>query len=145
MKLNSIFSPAKLFTLQKLINSSKIKSKSNILNASIFYFSLRIFMMRWQRIYSKTFSVVFYFLFIWPSCAFSWGGETPVSQGGRYLLDAMYGATGITLATLAVMSVGALCAGGYLEWKRLLQTVVGIALIFGAGSVVNALHSLVSR
>ncbi|OGT42645.1 MAG: hypothetical protein A3F13_06965 [Gammaproteobacteria bacterium RIFCSPHIGHO2_12_FULL_40_19] len=71
------------------------------------------------------------------------GGETPVSDGLRYITNAMYGATGVALATISVMIVGLLCLGHFLKWSVLGYTIVGISLIFGAGSVVNGIVSLV--
>lgn len=71
------------------------------------------------------------------------GGETPVSDGLRYITNAMYGATGITIATISVMVVGVLCLIHLLRWTALAYTIIGMSLIFGAGSVVNGITSLV--
>jgi len=84
-------------------------------------------------------------LFVLPNLAFAIGGDTPVSQGLQYIIDAMYGATGLSIATVAIIAVGLLCAGHYLEWKRLFQTVIGIGIIFGAGGVGAAIQMLISR
>ena len=70
-------------------------------------------------------------------------GETPVSQGLNYITSAMYGATGITIATISVMVVGLLCLGHFLKWSTLGYTIMGISIIFGAGSIVNGITSLV--
>lgn len=75
--------------------------------------------------------------------AFAGGGETPVSQGLRYVTNAMYGATGVTIATISVMIVGLLCLGHFLKWSVLGYTIMGISIIFGAGSIVNGILSLV--
>lgn len=71
------------------------------------------------------------------------GGETPVSQGLRYITNAMYGATGIAIATISVMVVGLLCLSHFLRWTVLGYTIIGISIIFGAGSIVNGIASLV--
>jgi type IV secretory pathway VirB2 component (pilin) len=71
------------------------------------------------------------------------GGETPVSEGLRYVTNAMYGATGVTIATISVMIVGLLCLGHFLKWSVLGYTIMGISIIFGAGSIVNGILSLV--
>lgn len=71
------------------------------------------------------------------------GGETPVSDGLRYITNALYGATGITIATISVMIVGVLCLIHLLRWTALAYTIIGMSLIFGAGSVVNGITSLV--
>ena len=75
--------------------------------------------------------------------ALAGGGETPVSDGLRYITNAMYGATGVAVATISVMLVGLLCLGHFLKWSALGYTIVGISLIFGAGSIVNGIVSLV--
>lgn len=73
------------------------------------------------------------------------GGETPVSEGLRYITNAMYGATGVTIATISVMIVGLLCLSHFLKWSVLGYTIMGISIIFGAGSIVNGILSLVGR
>ncbi len=78
-----------------------------------------------------------------PSVALAAGGDTPVSQGLKYITDAMFGVTGITLATISIIAVGVLCIFHYLEWKRLLQVVAGTAVIFGASGIVAAIQALV--
>ena len=70
-------------------------------------------------------------------------GETPVSDGLRYITNAMYGATGVAVATIAVMIVGLLCLGHLLRWSALGYTIMGISIIFGAGSIVNGVTSLI--
>lgn len=86
------------------------------------------------------------FLSLIPSAlAFAAGGDTPVSQGISYITTAMYGTTGLALSTVAIMAVGLLCVGHYLEWKRLLQTVIGVGIIFGAGGVAKTLQSLITQ
>lgn len=72
-------------------------------------------------------------------------GETPVSEGLRYLINAMYGATGMTIATLAVMVVGLLCLGHFFKWVALGYTIVGISIIFGAGSIVSGITALIGH
>lgn len=79
---------------------------------------------------------------IFPNLVFA-GGDTPVSDGLRYVTNAMYGATGIAIATIAVMVVGLLCLGHFLKWSVLGYTIIGISIIFGAGSIVNGITSLV--
>lgn len=70
-------------------------------------------------------------------------GDTPVGQGLSYVINAMYGTTGIVVATLSIMAVGLLCLGHVLEWKRLIQTIIGVAIIFGAGAIVKGIMALV--
>ncbi len=70
-------------------------------------------------------------------------GETPVSEGLNYITNAMYGATGVAIATISVMVVGLLCLGHFLKWSVLGYTIIGISIIFGAGSIVNGITSLI--
>lgn len=71
------------------------------------------------------------------------GGETPVSDGLNYFINAMYGTTGVTIATLAVMLVGLLCLGHVFRWIVLGYTVIGISIIFGSGAIVNSIVSMI--
>lgn len=77
------------------------------------------------------------------ACTALAGGETPVSEGLHYITNAMYGATGIALATISVMIIGLLCLTHFLKWTMLGYTIIGICIIFGAGSIVNGITSLV--
>ena len=70
-------------------------------------------------------------------------GETPVSDGLHYITNAMYGATGVAVATISVMIVGLLCLGHILRWSALGYTIMGISIIFGAGSIVSGISSLI--
>ena len=91
---------------------------------------------------SKMKNKLLFFLLVLPMTAFA-GGETPVSDGLRYITNAMYGATGVAIATISVMIVGLLCLGHFLKWSTLGYTIMGISIIFGAGSIVNGIVSLV--
>lgn len=86
--------------------------------------------------------IVLLFIYSYSLVAYA-GGETPVSEGLRYITSAMYGATGVAIATIAVMMVGLLCLGHFLKWSVLGYTIIGISIIFGAGSIVNGITSLV--
>ena len=77
------------------------------------------------------------FIFItYPAFAFA-NGETPVSDGLQYIINALYGETGIAIATISVMVVGLLCLTHMLRWVILGYTIVGIGMIFGACSGSN--------
>jgi len=71
------------------------------------------------------------------------GGETPVSDGLKYITNAMYGATGVAVATISIMIVGLLCLGHFLKWSTLGFTIMGISIMFGAGSIVRGITSLI--
>lgn len=77
-----------------------------------------------------------------PSVSFA-SGETPVGEGLGYIMNAMYGATGVAIATLSVMIVGLLCLGHVLKWSSLAYTIMGISIIFGASAIVKGILSLV--
>ena len=79
-----------------------------------------------------------------PCAAFA-GGETPVGDGLNYIINAMYGETGIAVATLAVMIVGLLCLAHMLRWAVLGYTIMGVSIIFGADSIVRGITSLLHR
>jgi type IV secretory pathway VirB2 component (pilin) len=81
-------------------------------------------------------------IFFFPSLALA-GGETPVGDGLQYIISSMYGATGVAIATIAVMVVGLLCLFSLLRWVMLGYTVVGISIIFGAGAIVNGITSFI--
>lgn len=93
---------------------------------------------------SKMHSSFFYFFaaLVAPVSALA-SGETPVSQGIGYITSAMSGATGIAIATVAVMVVGLLCLGHFIKWIMLGYTIIGISIIFGANAIVNGIVSLV--
>jgi type IV secretory pathway VirB2 component (pilin) len=95
-----------------------------------------------KKIFQFTFFIAFILIFS-PLC-WAMGGDTPVNQGFHYLIDAMLGATGLSIATLAVMGVGLLCAAHYIEWKYFFYTLSGISMIFGSPAIVLAIRSLFS-
>ena len=64
-------------------------------------------------------------------------------MGLHYITNAMYGATGVVIATISVMVVGLLCLGHFLKWTTLGYTIIGISIIFGAGSIVNGIASMI--
>jgi type IV secretory pathway VirB2 component (pilin) len=90
----------------------------------------------------KWIAVCSVFTSVFPSLSFA-TGDTPVSDGLHYITNAMYGATGAAIATIAVMVVGLLCLGHVLKWSALGYTIIGVSIIFGAGSIVSGITSLV--
>lgn len=92
---------------------------------------------------NKIKSLMGYFsIYLFPTIVLA-NGETPVSDGLSYITSAMYGATGIAIATIAIMIVGLLCLGHLLKWSALGYTIMGISIIFGAGSIVRGITSLI--
>jgi type IV secretion system protein VirB2 len=92
-----------------------------------------------QKIFSAVFGSL---IFLLPALVFA-SGDTPVSDGLSYITNAMYGATGVAIATIAVMVVGLLCLGHVLKWSALGYTIIGTSIIFGAGAIVSGITSLV--
>lgn len=89
-----------------------------------------------------TYLIICFFLFF-PSVSWGYGGETPVSDGLNWFIDRMYGDTGLAIATLSIIAVGLLCAGHRIEWKYFMQTLIGIAIIFGAGGMARTIRGAV--
>jgi type IV secretory pathway VirB2 component (pilin) len=82
-------------------------------------------------------------LFLLPTLAFA-QSESPVGEGLSYIINTFIdGQDGIILATIAIACVGVLCFAHHLEWKRLFQTIGGIAIVFGASSIAEGLKALV--
>lgn len=84
-------------------------------------------------------------LLVMPTIAFAGGGETPVGSTLGYIKDALLGGTGMTIATLAMMSVGLLCLFHKLEWKYFGITIAGIGIVFGAPLMVDAIVTLAKK
>ncbi|WP_218813553.1 TrbC/VirB2 family protein [Rickettsiella endosymbiont of Dermanyssus gallinae] len=78
-----------------------------------------------------------------PSLSWAYGGETPVSQGLNWVIDFMYGGTGLAVATISIIAVGLLCVSHRIEWKYFIQTLIGIAVIFGASGIASTIHGLI--
>lgn len=85
---------------------------------------------------------IFLIICLCPALVFA-NGETPVSDGLQYITNALYGATGIAIATISVMVVGLLCLIHFLRWVTLGYTIIGISMIFGAGAIVKGITSLI--
>lgn len=82
------------------------------------------------------------YLFLLPLAAFA-NGETPVAGGLQYIINAMYGTTGVAIATISVMVTGLLCLGHVFRWTTFGYVVLGIAMIFGSGSIVSGIVSCI--
>lgn len=67
---------------------------------------------------------------------------SPMSGGASLIKDTFLGTTGISIATVGVAGVGAACLYGYLEWSRLLYTVLGVAIWFGSPVIVSTIQSI---
>jgi type IV secretory pathway VirB2 component (pilin) len=56
----------------------------------------------------------------------------------------MLGATGLSIVTVAIMGIGLLCVGHYMEWKYFFYTLLGASVTFGAPAIALAIRSLFS-
>ncbi len=101
-------------------------------------------MKKTQCISKKLLSLPLLLISAFPAVSFA-SGDTPVSQGLNYITNAMYGTTGVAIATIAVMVVGLLCLGHVLRWSALGYTIMGVSIIFGAGSIVSGITSLIHK
>lgn len=98
-----------------------------------------------KKFINKKLSLLFFCLLtLTPSIVFA-SGDTPVSEGLQYITNAMFGATGAAIATIAVMVVGLLCLGHVLKWSALGYTIIGVSIIFGASSIVSGITSLITH
>jgi type IV secretory pathway VirB2 component (pilin) len=86
--------------------------------------------------------MIYLICYLWPTFVLA-NGETPVSDGLGYIINAMYGATGVAIATISVMLVGLLCLGHFCKWSTFGYTIMGICIIFGAPAIVNGITRLI--
>jgi type IV secretory pathway VirB2 component (pilin) len=82
-------------------------------------------------------------LLLLPTVSFALGGETPVSNGLSYITDALTGATGIIIATLAIMGTALMCLFHKAEWMVFGYTVAAISIIFGSKPMVVSIVQLI--
>lgn len=57
------------------------------------------------------------------------------------IVDILTGTTGRLLATLAVIGFGIAAFFGRISWRRAGEIVIGIAIVFGAASIVDMFAS----
>jgi type IV secretory pathway VirB2 component (pilin) len=106
------------------------------------YFRNNLFLPR----FSCSLEILKYFFILSPFYSFSVyaNSDSPIGRGLGYIIyDILDSGTGVALATLSLMGIGLACKFGYLEWKRLGQAVVGIAIIFGSEFFVTSIIGLV--
>jgi type IV secretory pathway VirB2 component (pilin) len=91
----------------------------------------------------KSINTIVYVLLLIAPIAFADSGETPVSEGMGYFLNAMFGATGISIATVALGIMFVACLFKQAEWSKFIVLVAAIGGIFGASAIVTGIVSLV--
>lgn len=87
--------------------------------------------------------ILFLAVLLLPSLAFAdGGGDSPIGSGLSWIVNLMYGSTGVYLATIAIAGMGIACYFHVFEWIRFIQTVIGVSIVFGAGAIVTAIQTL---
>ncbi len=74
-----------------------------------------------------------------PDSAFA--GSNAIEQVFCNLVSLLNGPTGKAVATVAVIAVGVGALMGKISWGMALIVAIGIALVFGAGTIVDAISS----
>ena len=78
-------------------------------------------------------------LVVSPALAQAGGGNfQPVDNALSFLVQAMQGTIARSAGILAVVVLGYLALSGRLSWFFAMSVILGIALIFGAASIVDA-------
>ncbi|MGB7816296.1 MAG: TrbC/VirB2 family protein [Methylotenera sp.] len=65
------------------------------------------------------------------------GGTSNIEAAANRILTALTGPLGRTIAALGVVSLGVMAMFGKLAWDTAIKVIIGIALIFGAATVVT--------
>jgi len=74
-----------------------------------------------------------------PDAAMAVGGNNGIEEVFCNVVAMLNGATGRAIATVAIIAVGVGALLGKISWGMALIVAVGVALIFGAASIVTAL------
>lgn len=72
------------------------------------------------------------------------GSDAPWDQGATGVLGFLQGGLMTTVATIAIICVGAAGFFGRLEWRVALPIIAGFVLVFGAPAIVSAFKGLFS-
>lgn len=68
------------------------------------------------------------------------GGATDnLTTAAGKILGLLTGGLGKTVATIAVVIMGLMAMFGKLEWERAFKVILGIAIVFGAASIITAI------
>lgn len=73
------------------------------------------------------------------------GSLAPLENGLAFIQQFLSGAFGTTIAIIAVIVCGYLALAGRITWFVCGAVVMGIALIFGAPTIVSSLQAAVGR
>ena len=76
-----------------------------------------------------------------PDMAFAASGETPIGNSLCNAVGFFTGKTGKALATIAILIIGIGALMGKVSWGMAIIVGCGVALMFGAAAMVNAISS----
>lgn len=84
-------------------------------------------------------SIGVYFFALEPSLAMAAAAATTsnLETAATTILSGLTGTLGKTLATIAVIVLGMMAMFGKLAWDTAIKVILGIAIMFGAASIVN--------
>jgi len=74
-----------------------------------------------------------------PDAVFAAGGSNAIQTVFCNVISMLTSTTGRAIATVAIIAVGIGALLGKISWGMALIVAIGVALIFGAGSIVTAL------
>ena len=78
-----------------------------------------------------------------PSAAFAQdpAGSSPINNAFSWMQQTMLGTVATTVAVMAVAAVGFMMLTGRLNWRFGATVIIGVFIIFGAGSIVTGIQS----
>ncbi len=78
-----------------------------------------------------------------PSAAFAQdpAGSSPINNAFSWMQQTMLGTVATTVAVMAVAAVGFMMLTGRLNWRFGATVIIGVFIIFGAGSIVAGIQS----
>lgn len=84
-------------------------------------------------------SAVTSFVMIEPSVVFAGAQFGNLGTLVTNIQTFLTGAFGRSIATIAVIVMGMMAMFGKLQWEHAIKVIIGIAIVFGAASIINAL------
>tara|TARA_A100001391_G_scaffold1033_3_gene1425 strand:+ start:19226 stop:19516 length:291 start_codon:yes stop_codon:yes gene_type:complete len=77
-----------------------------------------------------------------PSAAFAQdpAGSSPINNAFSWMQQTMLGTVATTVAVMAVAAVGFMMLTGRMNWRFGATVVIGVFIIFGAGSIVAGIQ-----
>ena len=93
----------------------------------------------WQVCFMAAISIA---LFMLPDFAFAYGVQSTVGSALCGIAADFYGEVGAGIATIAVCTVGTLACVGRVQWTTAIVVAVGIAVLFGATTLVATISGI---